>query len=204
MRTSHVYCSEYRKGLNSLMAGKIWTEILTVHVGRLRRPGWHGAGLYPISLSSVEAFRSKSNPAMQMLRSTKPHASGINLFVGHKPSFGSCTECSVSWRALICSFGLDLLTPLNHLKDGSPSLPLLIVVPFTTIVIAVGMLDHLRYFSAMIVGYHDLMFPSAAVVMCDEFISQQTDVLALQPSYRFVFKNLGSWRVKFVEQTDDG
>jgi hypothetical protein len=39
MRRSPVYCSECRKGLNSLMAAKIWAEILTVHVAPLAPTG---------------------------------------------------------------------------------------------------------------------------------------------------------------------
>jgi hypothetical protein len=69
-----------------------------------------------------------------------------------------------------------------------PVLPgtFLIVVPFTTIVIAVGVFAYFRYLLAMIVGYLVWMFPIAAVVLYDQLpfnkqtywlVNQVTDLL---------------------------
>jgi hypothetical protein len=179
------------------MAGKIWTEILTVHVGTFAPTGLARCGSIPHQSVKRRGLPIEKQPSEVQNSAASADfvaaADAADVFAAFnqgawfkdklawwiKSSFGSYTECSM---------------------------------PFTTIVIAVGVFAYLRYFSAMIVGCHVWMFPIAAVVMCDQFSSQQTDVLALQSSYRFVFKNLGSWRVKFVErhprghlkQTDDG
>jgi hypothetical protein len=74
-------------------------------------------------------------------------------------------------------FWAEFLDSFEPPPNWQPVLPgtFLIVVPFATIVIAVGVYAYLRRISAMMVGCLVWMFPVAAVVMYDQLpVNKQT------------------------------